>query len=240
MAKINGERKDGLPLTDPYPVGKTTINWTATDNAGNFALCSHQVTVVNLSSLDVEVELVGVNESTLRCIRFILKDIGGCDKEVNEELSFVDHDGDDANENGIKDSTEGTTYEPSTSVRAIAKFKVGCGDWLEICAKDEQHTLSDLKPVLAVGDQLVVDGVLSLLGGDTDNDDDVDINDVTWYVATFGDLAVDGGCPWDGTRDADFSNNGVVFEEENTFLAANWLLFSGCRCSFLRLSAIPS
>jgi hypothetical protein len=38
-------RSDGLVLNDPYPVGTTTITWTATDAAGNSATCQQTVTV---------------------------------------------------------------------------------------------------------------------------------------------------------------------------------------------------
>jgi hypothetical protein len=34
---IAGTRSDGLALGDPYPIGETTITWTATDAAGNIA-----------------------------------------------------------------------------------------------------------------------------------------------------------------------------------------------------------
>ena len=40
-----GVRSDGLALTAPYPVGVTTITWTATDAAGNQASCDQKVTV---------------------------------------------------------------------------------------------------------------------------------------------------------------------------------------------------
>ncbi|MDA0841535.1 MAG: HYR domain-containing protein, partial [Planctomycetota bacterium] len=42
---FKGVRSDGLALTDPYPVGTTTITWTATDAAGNTAQCIQKVTV---------------------------------------------------------------------------------------------------------------------------------------------------------------------------------------------------
>jgi HYR domain-containing protein/Big-like domain-containing protein len=42
---VSGSRSDGKALTDPYPVGATTITWTATDTAGNSASCSQTVTV---------------------------------------------------------------------------------------------------------------------------------------------------------------------------------------------------
>lgn len=44
-ATVAGVRSDGLPLTAPYPVGLTTITWTATDLAGGAASCSQTITV---------------------------------------------------------------------------------------------------------------------------------------------------------------------------------------------------
>lgn len=38
---VNGLRSDGLPLTDPYPLGYTTITYTAIDEAGNEGTCEH-------------------------------------------------------------------------------------------------------------------------------------------------------------------------------------------------------
>lgn len=42
---VAGARSDSKPLSDPYPVGVTTITWTATDAAGNSAVGTHTVTV---------------------------------------------------------------------------------------------------------------------------------------------------------------------------------------------------
>jgi len=40
-------RDDGLLLTDPYPVGTTTVTWTVTDCAGNPASCAQTITVTD-------------------------------------------------------------------------------------------------------------------------------------------------------------------------------------------------
>jgi uncharacterized repeat protein (TIGR01451 family) len=44
---ITASRSDGKPLTDPYPVGTTTITWTATDDSGNHSSCTQTVVVVD-------------------------------------------------------------------------------------------------------------------------------------------------------------------------------------------------
>ena len=44
-------RSDGMTLSDPYPVGTTTVTWTATDEAGNTATCSTTVTIEDIGYL---------------------------------------------------------------------------------------------------------------------------------------------------------------------------------------------
>jgi hypothetical protein len=72
---------------------------------------------------------------------------------------------------------------------------------------------------------------LVLDGGDTDNDGDVDINDVTLLLAQFGSIVAPGTCPWNGARNADFNNNTAVGAEDYSFLVAQWLTTSACSCS---------
>src|SRR5204862_3718419 len=40
-----GTRSDGQPLNAPYPVGVTTITWSATDGSGNSSTCKQTITV---------------------------------------------------------------------------------------------------------------------------------------------------------------------------------------------------
>ncbi|WP_418511578.1 malectin domain-containing carbohydrate-binding protein [Corallibacter sp.] len=48
----SGERSDLLPITDPYPIGETTITWTATDASGNTSLsCDQTITVTSLDPI---------------------------------------------------------------------------------------------------------------------------------------------------------------------------------------------
>jgi hypothetical protein len=42
---VSTNRLDGKSLTDPYPIGTTTIQWTATDACGNSSTCYQKVTV---------------------------------------------------------------------------------------------------------------------------------------------------------------------------------------------------
>jgi hypothetical protein len=52
--KISSTRSDNAAIDAPYPVGVTTITWTATDAAGNFASAAQKITV-----LDVEAPVFG-------------------------------------------------------------------------------------------------------------------------------------------------------------------------------------
>src|SRR5262249_28787974 len=45
IALVRGARSDNRPLTAPYPVGRTTITWTAIDRAGNQAGCTQVITI---------------------------------------------------------------------------------------------------------------------------------------------------------------------------------------------------
>jgi hypothetical protein len=46
---VNGARSDGLSLSAGYPVGTTTINWTASDPSGNASSVSQTVTVRDIT-----------------------------------------------------------------------------------------------------------------------------------------------------------------------------------------------
>jgi len=209
------ERSDNpaLGLSDPFPSGTTTITWTATDACGNVSTCNSDVTVNSFNEVNVEVELVGVTIPSTRCITFNTDD---CNSVTDVTLDFVDHD-----------------LNPATPVRFVGVIEVPCGNWTTLCAKDQQHTQWDTTTLTINGLDYVGDTLLSLAPGDTDDDGDVDINDVTLLIAQYGGAEPSGGCPWDGTRGADFSNNGQVFSEDYSLLSGNWLTTSECSCTSL-------
>ncbi len=195
-----------------FPAGCNRVHVRATDLCGNVnQSCDFAVCVDPVNDVYVEVVLVGVSVPVERCIHFVLDD---CGNSTDVLLSFIDHDGD-----------------PATWVRAMAVIQVECGMWDSLCAKDEQHTLFDTTALTIDGSQYVATTLLSLRGGDTNNDSIVEIEDVAWFLSQFGEPAASGGCPWDGTRDADFSNNGAVGIEDYGFLSENWLLYTECGCS---------
>lgn len=188
-----------------FPAGTTAVSCTATDGCGNVSMLSFDVTVTSTNLIDVELDLVGVDLAVSRCVRFELDD---CSTVVDATLPFA-------------------AGSPS---QAVATVEVPCGTYASICAKDEQHTLWASSPLALSmdGSRYETVSTLVLEGGDTDNDGTVDIDDVTWLLAQFGSFSAAGGCPWNGTRDADFSNNTAVGSEDYTFLVANWLATSAC------------
>ena len=195
------------PSGTAFPAGETTtVTCVATDECGNTAIETFDVTVTNTNLMYVEIQLVGVTTATTRCIHFVA---GNCTEVADDAIPF-----------------DGTGY--------YAGFvEVPCGAWSTLCAKDEQHTTWDNSPVALSmdGTYYVATEQFDLHGGDTDNDGDVDINDVTWFMYQFGNLAAPGGCAWDGvTRDSDFSNDGAVGSEDYTFLTNSWLSTSACSC----------
>jgi uncharacterized repeat protein (TIGR01451 family) len=50
---VNGVRSDNRPVSDPYPIGVTTINWTASDLDGRTASCNQTITVTDAAPLTI-------------------------------------------------------------------------------------------------------------------------------------------------------------------------------------------
>ncbi len=195
------------PSGSAFPAGETTtVTCVATDECGNTTVDSFDVTVSETNLVMVDIQLVGVSTATTRCIKFVANE---CEAETSVELAF-----------------------DATGLFS-GLVEVPCGTWSDLCAKDEQHTLWDSTPLTLSfdGTTYVASTQLDLAGGDTDGDGDVDINDVTWFMFQFGSVAAAGGCPWDGTRDADFDNAGSVGSGDYTFLTSNWLSVSSCACT---------
>jgi HYR domain len=200
--------------TYSFPVGVHTVTATAMDGCGNADSCSFTVTVNDVYDIWVDIQLIGNPNPVTRCIHFVVDDC----TSVDVPISFIDHDND--------------TNTPVQATAAIVQVPCGTA-WSMLCAKDEQHTKWASTYLFDSGAHYTLTAMLVLDGGDTDNDGDCDINDVTWYLAQVGSLANAGGCPWDGvTRDADFNNSGSVDNlADYTFLSRNWLTTSSCVCT---------
>jgi hypothetical protein len=216
VASVTAARADAQPLDAPYPQGATTVIWTVTDCSGNSVSCNQTVNVSDRNQVQATVELAGVDAGAglTRCIRFTPRNGMVCGDTEYVEVQF--------------------TGNPAVGV---ASFDVECGDWTELCVKDEQHTLISTGSLVDAGATYVTAAPISLNGGDTDNDSDVDINDLTWLIFQFGTAApLNASCdPWNAPdhRSADFSGDGLVGTEDYTFIVNNWLTFSSCDCGAL-------
>jgi len=195
------------PSGSVFPVGTTVVVCEADDLCGNTASCTFDVTVTATNLVELDVRLDAVSQAATRCIQLVPDD---CGSGLEVSLAF-----------------DGTGLFSGV-------VELPCGPWTNLCAKDRQHTLWDSSGLVLSGDgtRWVATSELLLEGGDTDDDGNVDINDVTFFMIHFGDLAASGGCPWDGTRDADFDLNGAMGSEDYAFLSSNWLTATACPCSF--------
>jgi uncharacterized repeat protein (TIGR01451 family) len=63
IASIVGSRSDGLDIDDPYPVGTTTITWTATDFNWNTSNCNQQIVITD--DEDPTIDCIG--DQTVNC-----------------------------------------------------------------------------------------------------------------------------------------------------------------------------
>ncbi|WP_264526259.1 HYR domain-containing protein [Flavobacterium sp. N502536] len=64
---FTGVRSDALALTDAYPVGKTTISWTAKDDAGNVSTsCDQTITVTDKDVCDVKTINASFEEPSIK------------------------------------------------------------------------------------------------------------------------------------------------------------------------------
>ncbi|MBL9149460.1 MAG: HYR domain-containing protein [Phycisphaerae bacterium] len=204
------------PSGSVFPVGTTTVNCTAIDDCGNQSSCSFDITVTPTNYVEVDVALL-VGSFTApaanRCIHF---STDSCGATTDETLAFSD--------DGLGFQTTGSVF-----------IEVPCGDWSSLCVKDEQHSKWTTVGLVSVGTHYVATSTAVLLPGDTDNDGDVDINDVTWLIFTYGAPAALDPCPYTfpgpGPRDADFSLNGVVSGEDYSLLSDQFLTFSSCICT---------
>ncbi|MBI5762749.1 MAG: thrombospondin type 3 repeat-containing protein [Planctomycetes bacterium] len=182
-----------------FPVGDTPVVCTATDECGNFAMRTGIVRVRDVTPAHVTVRLNLVNAGTtgyIRPIKFVAKNANGCSADICANVHFVG----------------------GAPAVGNAVIELPCGQWDSLCAKDEQHTLWDTQALSISNNEYVAFTPYLLRGGDTDNDGDVDINDITWWVLTVaGGPGAGPSCPFNGNRSANFNNDANVNIQDYSF-----------------------
>jgi hypothetical protein len=193
-----------------YPEGTTTVTWTVTDIHGNPQQCTHTVTVLSESELDVTVQF-DWPFSGARCITF---ELWNCDTmvgpvEVREVLTFVDG-------------------------AALQTISVPCGAYTCMTARDDLHTLRRTVDLVDEGTYFsaAFTGVDVLVGGNLNDDFYIDVLDFgvfswQWF------LTYDGG--GDTTCDtpyphADVTGDGIVNTADFTFIQGHFLESHEANC----------
>lgn len=221
---ITAERSDNalLTLADPFPVGTTTVTWTATDGCGNASSCEQMVTVTGFSELLVSVQLspTVVAGPFDRCITFQLipADCISPPVIVEEVMTFT---------NGLA---------------ANQTLLVPCGSYACMTARDRLHTLrsTDDDDFTVMGTQFVADftnhGGLGgdddrLIGGNLNDDAYIDILDFGAFAGQFNASygTADTTCSTTAVH-ADISGDGIVFTGDFTFIQINFLKFREADC----------
>ena len=202
---------------DTFPVGTTTVTYTAEDSVGNTATCSFVVMVNPINELAVTVELQPAVDSPLtRCITFELWDCGGSSSvEVEKELLFTD---------GLASDT----------------LIIPAGTYDCITAHDGLHTLRRTdEDFHVVGNQYIADftgdpncGDDWLIGGNVYYSEWIDMYD---YGALMGEWSAppygsgDTTCATTGWH-ADVNGDGYVFIEDFSFIQINYLVGDEANC----------
>lgn len=162
---VNFSRSDTGAAGDYYPIGATTITWSATDAAGNSASNTTLVTVANHQLLDASLSLNGSFAAGANSTRSIRIKAGASTQLVNFSM------------------TDGAGSAANIQIPVAASYSC-------LSAKDAGHSLTNSGAATVSGVKYA--SSLALTQGDSNDDDLVDILDFGIYVGDFG-AALAGG-----------------------------------------------
>lgn len=196
-----------FPSGFAFPIGTTTVECSATDACGGVTFESFDVTVLDVSEMVADVELAGSDPGEYsRCITFEFIDPSSdCPDvvSVNRTLWFTD------------------------SLTHVV-IDVPCGEFDCVTARDRLHTLRRTDDELGVvGTRYVANFAgpdNSLIGGNLNDDEFIEILDFGIFVGRFGDDygTPDTDCDTSAPH-ADISGDGIVDMADYTFISTNFL-----------------
>jgi hypothetical protein len=155
----------GIPAGSVFPIGATTVSWSATDSVGNSTTVTRTVTVQNHQLLDVAVELPGFGIAPMT--RALRVSAGGVVRVGTVTLTeSVQIPG-----TGAVVAVRGV----ATGVEVPVTASLGC-----VAAKDPVHSLSSASPSSVSGVRWRSSHVLHQ--GDSNDDEMVEIVDYALWV----------------------------------------------------------
>jgi hypothetical protein len=185
-----------------FPVGTSRVTWTTTDEANNVATSYRDIVIRDKQLVTVDVDLAGIVNAGLsytQDIRFRLSS----GQVVNATVAFA--------------GANGTVRDVEIPVR---------DDYTCISVKDGDHTVAEAQTMPVVGTKYVPSASFSLIGGDSNDDNVVDILDFGVFVA---DRSVLGSPAKTADSRSNFNHDIAVGNADFTFISTNFLV-SGDSC----------
>lgn len=167
-----------------FPIGTSTVTWSATDDTGHTRSLSQTITVANHQLLDARVNLLGI------------LDPEGLGFEVPVRVKA-----------GASTQIAVLAVDPISRGGLLAGLQVPASASLPcVSAKDSRHSLTDSASPSIVGTRYFAE--FNLVLGDSNDDDLVDVVDFTYLVFDRGPAAADKRSNFNGdgfVNNADFS-----------------------------------
>ncbi|MEY2716353.1 MAG: hypothetical protein RIT24_2696, partial [Planctomycetota bacterium] len=185
----------GLPTgsswPSAFPIGTTSVTWSMVDPLGAVHSVSRTVEVRDHQVIVLDVHLDGVIANQLFTLPIRLQLDG--EQPIITAVTF---------QGGI-----GQVREVNVPVRT---------GYTCMTAKDALHTLAAALPVQISGARYVTNGAFHLVGGDSNDDNIVDVID-------FGGLVADYGAGKDANSRSNFNRDGFVTNADLAFIAIHFL-----------------
>lgn len=190
-------------FTPTTPCGPAEIIAIADDDSGNQTVSTTPFNV-NIATVTVTVTLQGVTTNVNRWIQFVVGGTGGTNPPIviDRVVSFVG-----GTATVVFDAMDGIPCDPNLT---------------HISAKNPLHTLRKKVALTGVNNQFTAPAI-TLIGGDANNDNLVDILDFGLLVANFGTTPGANTSIGQPPPHLDFSGDGVVGTADYTFIQINFL-----------------